>query len=107
MSDGFTKVRAMSFPRQVLAGHGVIEQTGTMCEEFELEGTALIVTGQTTGELAAKQVEQILQDKGFEVQKTVVGEASRANLVKVEEVSKDVKAAFLLAAGGGSKTAPT
>jgi len=103
MSDGFTKVRAMSFPRQVLAGHGVIEQAGTMCEEFELKGTALIVTGQTTGELAAKQVEQILQDKGFDVQKCVVGEASRANLVKVEEVSKDVKASFLLGVGGGSK----
>jgi glycerol-1-phosphate dehydrogenase [NAD(P)+] len=96
MFDRFTKVRAMSFPRQVLAGHEVMEQAGTMCEEFELKGTALIVTGQTTGELAAKQVEQILHDKGFEVQKCVVGEASRANLVKVEEVSKDVKAAFLL-----------
>lgn len=103
MSDGFTKVRAMSFPRQVLAGHGVIEQTGTMCEEFELKGVALIVTGQTTGELAAKQVEQILRDKGYEAQQIVVGEASRTNLVKVEEVAKDVKAAFILGVGGGSK----
>jgi glycerol-1-phosphate dehydrogenase [NAD(P)+] len=103
MLDGFTKVRAMSFPRQVLAGHGVLEQTGAMCEDFELEGTALIVTGNTTGELAAKQLEQILADKNYEVQKTIVSEASRPNLVKVEEVAKDVKASFLLGVGGGSK----
>ena len=101
--DGFKKVRAMSFPRQVLTGHDVIGQAGSMCEEFEFQGTGLIVTGQTTGELAARQVEQILRDKGFEVQSIVVGEASRANLVKVEEVAKDVKASFLLGVGGGSK----
>jgi len=103
MSDGFSKVRAMNFPRQVLAGHGCISQTGEMCEDFELKGTALIVTGPTTGALAAGTVRDFLVQKKYEVQQIQVGDATQQNLVKVEEVAKDVRASFLLGVGGGSK----
>jgi glycerol-1-phosphate dehydrogenase [NAD(P)+] len=103
MMDSFTKVRAMSFPRQVLAGHGCINQVGTVCQDFELKGTALIVTGPTTGTLAAGTVKQYLEEKKYDVQQVQVGDATQQNLVKVEEVAKDVKASFLLGVGGGSK----
>ncbi len=103
MSDGFTKTRAMNFPRQVLAGHGCIGQIGDMCEGFELKGTALIVTGPTTGALAAQQVKDALSQKKYDVQQVEVGVATQQNLVKVEETAKDVKASFLLGVGGGSK----
>ncbi|MGQ9587517.1 MAG: NAD(P)-dependent glycerol-1-phosphate dehydrogenase [Thermoplasmata archaeon] len=101
--DGFTKARAMSFPRQVLAGHNCTGQVGTMCADFELKGTALIVTGPTTGALAAGMVRDSLAQKKFDVQQLEVGAATQQNLVKVEEVAKDVKASFLLGVGGGSK----
>lgn len=103
MSNGFSKTRAMCFPRQVLAGHDCAAQTGEMCKDFELKGTALIVTGPTTGGLAAGVVRDSLADKGYEVQQVEVGPATQANLVKVEEVAKDVRASFLLGVGGGSK----
>ncbi len=103
MLDGFTKIRAMSFPRQVVTGHGCINQIGSMCQDFEFKGTGLIVTGPTTGALAAGTVRQFLEEKGFEVQQVEVGDATQQNLVKVEEVAKDVKASFLLGVGGGSK----
>lgn len=102
-TDGFTKARTMSFPRQVLAGHDVIHETGKMCRDFELDGTALIVTGQTTGTLAANELREILVHERYDVQQIVVGEASQSNLVKVEELTKEVKAGFLLGVGGGSK----
>jgi len=101
--DSFTKARTMNFPRQVLAGHGCIAQIGSMCRDFELKGTALIVTGPTTGSLAAGPVGDHLAEKQYEVQQVQVGDATQANLVKVEEVAKDVKASFLLGVGGGSK----
>src|SRR5512137_47241 len=103
MLDGFTKTRAMSFPRQVLAGHNCVTQTASMCEDFELKGTALIVTGPTTGTIAAGTVRQFLEEKKYDVQQVQVGDATQQNLVKVEEVAKDVKASFLLGVGGGSK----
>jgi glycerol-1-phosphate dehydrogenase [NAD(P)+] len=101
--DGFTKARAMHFPRQVLAGHDVITEIGKMSKDFELEGTALLVTGPTTGNLAAKTVAEILTDEGYDVHTITVGEANRDNLVKVEEETKAVGASFLVGVGGGSK----
>jgi glycerol-1-phosphate dehydrogenase [NAD(P)+] len=103
MSEGFTKTRAMSFPRQVLAGHDCINQIGVVCQDFELKGTALIVTGPTTGALAAGTVKDLLAERKYDVQQVLVGDATQQNLVKVEEVAKDVKASFLLGVGGGSK----
>lgn len=103
MLDEFKKAKAMNFPRRVLAGHDVISEIGTMCLDFELKGTSLIVTGQTTGSVAAAKVKDLLAEKGYEVQQIVVGEATQQNLVKVEEVAKDVRASFLLGVGGGSK----
>lgn len=103
MLDGFTKARMMNFPRQVLAGHDCVNQTGSMCKDFELKGAALIVTGPTTGALAANLVRASLADKKYDVQQVEIGPATQANLVKVEEVAKDVRASFLLGVGGGSK----
>ena len=103
ISDGFTKAKAMHFPRQVLAGHGVVSEIGKMAKDFELKGTALLVTGVTTGNLAARQVSDILTEEGFEVQTITVGDASRDNLISVEETSKEAGASFLVGVGGGSK----
>lgn len=103
IADGFTKARTMHFPRQVLAGHEVVEEIGKMSKDFELGETALLVTGPTTGSLAAKVVSDILADEGYTVHSITTGEASRDNLVKVEEKTKEVGASFLVGVGGGSK----
>lgn len=102
-ADGFTKARTMHFPRQVLAGHEVVGEIGKMSKDFELGGTALLVTGPTTGSLAAKVVSDILADEGYTVHSITTGEASKDNLVKVEEKTKEVEASFLVGVGGGSK----
>jgi glycerol-1-phosphate dehydrogenase [NAD(P)+] len=93
----------MHFPRQVLAGHDVIGEIGKMSKDFELGGTALLVTGPTTGNLAAKVVSDILADEGYAVHTITLGEATKDNLVKVEERTKEVGASFLVGVGGGSK----
>jgi glycerol-1-phosphate dehydrogenase [NAD(P)+] len=102
-TDSFTKAKTMQFPRQVHAGHDVIQEIGQMCKDFKLEGTTLLVTGPTTGALAANVVSDIMAESGYEAHTITVGEASRDNLVKVEEMTKDVGASFLIGVGGGSK----
>ena len=102
-TDSFTKAKAMHFPRQVLAGHNVVTEIGQMSVDFELEGPVLLVTGATTGNLAAKAVAEVLEEHEYEVHTITVGEASRDNLVEVEEETKKVDAAFLIGVGGGSK----
>ena len=102
-TDSFTKARAMHFPRQVLAGHDVVKEVGQMSKDFELDGPALLVTGTTTGNLAAKRVSEVLADHEYEVHTITVGDASKDNLVKVEDTTKEVGASFLVGVGGGSK----
>ena len=104
MDEGdFTKARSILFPRNVLAGHGVLEQIPDVCRDFGLSGTALIVTGTKTKNVAADIVSSRLKESGYEVQTAIVGEATQENLAKVEEIAREVHANFLLGVGGGSK----
>ena len=102
-TDGFTKAKAMHFPRQVLAGHDVVKEIGKMANDFELKGSVLLVTGATTGNLAARHVSDMLSESDYDTHTVTVGEASRDNLVKVEDAVKEVGATFLVGVGGGSK----
>ncbi len=104
MDEGdFTKARSIVFPRNVVLGHGVLDKVPNVCNEFGLSGTALIVTGSKTRDVAAGIVESNLRDGGFEVQTVTVGEATQDNLSKVEQIAREVEADFLLGVGGGSK----
>jgi len=62
--EDFTKAKTMTFPRQVLAGHDVLRHIGNMCKSFNLKGTALIVTGETTGPIAGNEVKDSLTSVG-------------------------------------------
>ena len=104
MDEGdFTKARSILFPRNVVLGHGVLDKVPNVCKEFGLSGTALIVTGSKTKDVAAGIVGSALQDSGFDVQTALVGEATQENLDKVEDIAREVKTDFLLGVGGGSK----
>ena len=54
----------MQLPRDVLVGHGVLEEVGDVCRDLKLKGNALIVTGSTTWDVAGKRVCDILRKYG-------------------------------------------
>lgn len=101
--EDFTKAKTMTFPRQVLAGHDVLRHIGNMCKSFNLKGTALIVTGETTGPIAGNEVKDSLTSVGYDVQSITVRDATIDNVNKVSEFAKQVSATFILGVGGGSK----
>lgn len=101
MSD-FVKMRAMEFPRTVLIGHDVIEQTVEVCDSLHFGKSGLIVTGSDTYYAAGKRVEDLVSEK-YDVGVATTGTASVANLQQIEDDAKERKATFLLAVGGGSK----
>jgi len=104
MDEGdFTKARSMLFPRNVLAGHGVLDIIPDVCRDFGLRGTGVIVTGNLTKKLAGDDVSDIMSDAGYDMQFSVVGEASHENVEKVETICRESNAGFLMAVGGGSK----
>jgi len=104
MDEGdFTKARSMLFPRNVLAGHGVIDLVPQVCRDFGLKGIALMVAGDKTRKVAGDAIIDGMSKKGYEVQIIVTGEATKDHLREVEEAARETKASFLLGVGGGSK----
>ncbi|MCU0861573.1 MAG: NAD(P)-dependent glycerol-1-phosphate dehydrogenase [Methanomassiliicoccales archaeon] len=81
----------------------MIEQVPQVCKDFNLSGTALIISGDKTMRAAGEPVHEGLKRKGYHVHSIDTSEATDDNLAKVESVAKEVKASFLLGIGGGSK----
>jgi len=48
LESPFGKARSMTFPRTVLAGHGVLSELGTCCRQFDFPTRGAVVTGAGT-----------------------------------------------------------
>ena len=103
MLQEFTKIRMMKFPRTVLAGHGVINQIGEVCEELDFQNPGLIITGPKTIEIAGKKVEELLRAKKFVIKTKVTGEAIPENIEDCVKTAQAAESRFLIGVGGGSK----
>ncbi|MEW5759220.1 MAG: NAD(P)-dependent glycerol-1-phosphate dehydrogenase [Candidatus Thermoplasmatota archaeon] len=101
--EAFTKAKIMLFPRQVIAGHGMLGRITDMCRSFNLKGTCVIVTGPLTKNIAGMVIADLLHDAGYNVHISEVSSADLENIKKVEELAKEVKTNFFVGVGGGSK----
>jgi glycerol-1-phosphate dehydrogenase [NAD(P)+] len=101
--DIFTKTKAMVFPRQVLAGHGVIERTADVLSNLGIGGSILIVTGPSTRAVAAERVNTLLQEAGFKTEIVVSGAATVSNVDIVSRRASRFKPVAIVGVGGGSK----
>jgi glycerol-1-phosphate dehydrogenase [NAD(P)+] len=95
------KNKWMQLPRTVVVGHDVISDTGKVCKDLKLNGSALIVAGGSTLKAAGKTVAVSLEDSGFNVSVAVVEKPALDEVRKVEKTAGEVKASFLLGVGGG------
>ena len=99
----FEKEKWMQLPRDVLIGHGVLEETSRVCKHLGMGNEAVIVTGvHHTKKIAGERVLEILREAGYEVNLEEVPSISVESLVQVKNVSSAKKAKFILGVGGGS-----
>ena len=103
MSEHFTKVKAMVFPRQVLAGHGVIKRTGEVFDGLGLGKRAMLVTGERTASIAGKMVRSLLEKFSVHASIELTGAATQENLDTLVEIAKRETPDAVLGVGGGSK----
>lgn len=97
----FYKVKAVEIPRNVVAGHGVLEGVRDMCEGLHMGRTGTIITGGRTGDVAGKRVLDLMD--GYEMDMCRVGDATQENADRVAEMARESGSSFILAVGGGSK----
>ena len=91
----------MQLPRDVLIGHGVLEEVGYVCRDLKLKGNALIVTGSTTRDIAGRRVRDLLESAGSSVETVLTCEATMEEVDKVMEKAFEIEATFLLGVGSG------
>lgn len=95
----FDKRVWIRLPRNVVVGHGVIEETATVLSDLHLDGVALIVTSPTPKRLAAGRIaDQFEYDPPVEL----INEAKFASVERVIERATAEGADFLLGIGGGT-----
>jgi glycerol-1-phosphate dehydrogenase [NAD(P)+] len=93
----------MIFPRVVLAGHGVLQELGATCRQFDFPSQGAVITGAKTAVLAGHRATTILKDSGFDVAMLTAKEATPDEVERLEKEVQATDARFLVAAGGGSK----
>ncbi len=99
----FLKVKTMQFPRDVIAGHGVLHVIPEVIGRELKRGKVAIISGEHTYELAGREVEKYLNDAKFETHTVLVGEVKDENMEKAFSELKDKKIAIVIGVGGGSK----
>lgn len=87
----------IKLPRNVVVGHGALENLGNAVEELYLSGRPLIVTSPTPDEIAGENVRRQLPDAATVTIETASFEA----VEKTIEAAETVDAGYLLALGGG------
>jgi glycerol-1-phosphate dehydrogenase [NAD(P)+] len=93
----------MQLPREVIVGKGTLQRIPEVMERLGLAGSALIVAGKTSCEIAGKQVRQLLEAKGISVNSVIVDTATLKDVTLIEEQIKTKKPKVLFGVGGGTK----
>jgi len=97
----FNKSKLMEFPRDVIVGHGVIDEIAELCNRINLEGVGLVVHDEITKKIAGEKVVDSLS-KEYQINEIVVEKATINEVRRVQRLAKKINADFLVAVGGGS-----
>jgi glycerol-1-phosphate dehydrogenase [NAD(P)+] len=93
----FEKSTWIKLPRNVVVGHGVIDELGETIADLHLTGEPLIITSPTPNELAGQRVRAQVPDS----ETVIIEEASFASIERVIEIARSQAADYLIGLGGG------
>jgi glycerol-1-phosphate dehydrogenase [NAD(P)+] len=93
----------MQLPREVIVGNGVLTRVTEVAQRLGLSGSALIIAGAKSCEIAGKTVRDLLEQTGMNVDTLLVEKAALKDILNVEERIKAWKPRVLIGVGGGTK----
>jgi glycerol-1-phosphate dehydrogenase [NAD(P)+] len=97
----FEKSTWIRLPRNVVVGHGVLDETVAAVDDLHLGGRPLVVTSPTPRKVAGEQVHAAFADAGWDPAEIVIEQASFEAVTEVVEVAEAEEAGFLVGVGGG------
>jgi glycerol-1-phosphate dehydrogenase [NAD(P)+] len=93
----------MQLPREVIVGKETLTRVPEVTQRLNLSGSALIIAGKKSYEVAGKTVQALLKSTGMAVDTLLVETASDKDILAIEERIKTSKPEVLFAVGGGTK----
>ncbi|MHA2502962.1 MAG: NAD(P)-dependent glycerol-1-phosphate dehydrogenase [Candidatus Kariarchaeaceae archaeon] len=93
----------IEMPRIIDVRPGAINHLEDTLKRLNLEGNGLMIAGKTTVEVAGKQIISILEDKNYNIDTMLIGDATVSVGKEAIEKIAEVDADFVLAVGGGTK----
>jgi glycerol-1-phosphate dehydrogenase [NAD(P)+] len=93
----------MQLPREVIVGAGTLNRIAEVTQRLGFAGSALIIAGRKSCEIAGKRVRDQLCQTGMSVDMLLVETATMRDIGVVEERIKAWKPRLVFAVGGGTK----
>ncbi len=93
----------MQLPREVIVGKGTLKRVPEVVKRLNLKGSALIVAGPKSCEIAGNTVRDLLEEVGMTVDTLLVETATMQDVHTVEERITKWKPQVLFGVGGGTK----
>jgi glycerol-1-phosphate dehydrogenase [NAD(P)+] len=93
----------MQLPREVIVGKGTLSRVTEVVQRLGISGSALILAGPKSCEVAGEKVRDLLQQAGMNVDTLLVASATIKDVMAVEERIKAWKPRILIGVGGGTK----
>jgi glycerol-1-phosphate dehydrogenase [NAD(P)+] len=93
----------MQLPREVIVGEHTLTRIPEVIQRLNLTGSALIIAGTKSYEIAGKTVQALLEPTGMAVDTLLVETASTKDISAIEKQIKLSKPEVLFAVGGGTK----
>ena len=75
----------MQLPREVIVGQNVSKDIGLLCRQLGVHGTALIIAGDKTWNIAGVGVKKSLEAEGYTVEKCLVTAPSYTDVEKARK----------------------
>ncbi|MFB6309827.1 MAG: NAD(P)-dependent glycerol-1-phosphate dehydrogenase [Salinirussus sp.] len=97
----FDKETWIRLPRNVVVGHGVLDEVAAAVGELHLSGQPLVVTSPTARDVAGDAVAEELSTLGPDARILVVEESNFTTLERVIEVAREADIGYVVGVGGG------
>ena len=97
----FEKSTWIRLPRNVVVGHGVVDEVVAVVDDLHLDGRPLLVTSPTPRELAAEPIAADFATAGVDPAIVTVETASFESVERVIEAAEAEDVSYLIGVGGG------
>ncbi|MFW5929155.1 MAG: iron-containing alcohol dehydrogenase [Halobacteriota archaeon] len=101
MDEAFDKAKWINLPRNVVVGHGVLDEIPEVLESRLGFTSGLVVTSPTTREIAGDTVAGLVETAGLERDTVVVEQAGFEAIDEAVEAGERAGSDVLLGVGGG------